>query len=222
MKLETWGEGLWGDGYWGIEYINIIEDDRNIADATREWDIPPTIQEDTNNYALLNALITSLDDVDDSLERIYSGHHINTAAGDDLDKIGTFVGVSRETAESNSRYRTRIKARFRAGTIEPTTDNFAEYVTAILDTSEENFVLIRQDFIPEVIVSAQSGVWENNDLTAETLIDLLDNAVPAGHSVAVQERGTFRLKVDGEVDDPDQGLTSDSIETGGTLAANLL
>ena len=197
-------------------------DTRNINDATREWDIPPTIQSESNDYALVNALVQSLDEVDDSLEIIYNAHHINTAAGEDLGRIGDFVGVARETNEGDERYRTRIKSVFRAATIEPTIDEFSEFVAAVLATSVDNFTILREQFRPEVTVSAQGDVWQQNNLDAETLVELLERGVPAGHAVAVQEQGTFHLKVDGEVDDPDKGLTSDSIETGGTLAADLL
>jgi hypothetical protein len=222
MTLNTWGEASWGDGYYGVEYLDIITDGRNINDAVSEWDIPPTIQEESNNYALLRGLLQPPDKVDESAELIYNAHHINTAAGEDLDEIGKFVGVDRESNESDSRYRTRIKARFRAATIEPTTDNFTEFVAAILATDIDNFTILREQFRPEVTISAQGNVWESNDLTAQTLVELLEDGVPAGHAVNVQEQGTFRLKVDGEVDDPDQGLTSDSIETGGTLASDLI
>ena len=197
-------------------------DDRNIKDGVSEWDIPPTVQTKSNNYSLLRGLFQSVDAVDESLEIIYDGHHINTASDEDLDEIGKFVGVDRESNESDNRYRTRIKARFRAATIEPTTDNFTEFVAAILATDIDNFTLILQQFRPEVIISAQSEIWEQNNLTAETVVDILESGVPAGHAVNVQEQGTFRLKVDGGVDDPDKGLTSDSIETGGTLASDLI
>jgi hypothetical protein len=197
-------------------------DDRNIKDGVSGWDIPPTVQEESNNYSLLRGLFQSVDEVDESLEIIYDGHHVNTASDDDLDEIGKFVGVDRESNESDSRYRTRIKARFRAATIEPTTDNFTEFVAAILATDIDNFTILREQFRPEVTISAQENVWESNDLTAQTLVELLEDGVPAGHAVNVQEQGTFLLKVDGEVDDPDQGLTSDNIETGGTLASDLI
>jgi hypothetical protein len=196
--------------------------DRNIKRGVSEWDIPPTVQKESNNYSLLRGLFQSADAVDGSLEIIYNGHHVNTASGEDLDEIGKFVGVDRESDESDSRYRTRIKARFRAATIEPTTDNFTEFVSAILATDVRNFTILTEQFRPEVTVSAQGETWEQNNLNIQTLVTILERGVPAGHAVNVQEKGTLQLKIDGEVDDPDQGLTSDSIETGGTLAADLL
>jgi len=158
MTLNTWGEASWGDGYYGVEYLDIITDGRNINDAISEWNIPPTIQTESNNYDLLRGLLQSVDEVDESAELIYNAHHINTAAGEDLDRIGQFVGVKRQSNEVDSRYRTRIKARFRAATIEPTTDNFSEFIAAILATDIENIALILQQVRPEVIISAQGEI----------------------------------------------------------------
>ncbi len=222
MTLNTWEEASWGSGYYGVEYLDIITEGRNPDNSISEWDIPATIQKESNNYALLRSLLQPADAIDGSLELIYNSHHINTAAGENLDKIGNFVGVQRESDELDARYRTRIKARSRAGTIEPTTDNFTDFISAILETDSDNFRLIPQQFRPEVVISAQSEIWQQRELTNETVIELLENAVPAGHSVSVQEEGTFALRTDGETNDPSKGLTSDSIETGGTLASDLV
>jgi hypothetical protein len=228
MTLNVWGDASWGDASWGgeppedFEFVEFIDAGRNINSALRNWDIPPTIQSESNDYDLVNALVQSLDEIDNSLELIYNNQHIDTASGDDLDRIGEFVGVKRETEELDRRYRTRIKARFRAATIEPTTDTFTEFVSAILSTDVENFSILRTDFRPKVTVSAQSAIWQNNELTEQTLVELLERGVPAGHAVNIQEQGTFELKSDGQTDDPDKGLTSDSTQNGGTLATDVV
>jgi len=73
-----------------------------------------------------------------------------------------------------------------------------------------------------VSVFANPQVYESSALSAQEISEILGGGVPAGHSVNAQESGTFRLISDGESNDPDKGLTSDSIETGGTLAADLV
>lgn len=222
-NIEIWGTGSWGvDQYWGDPKYDVITSGRNLRLAVDSWPRPSTSERNSNNRALLRALVTSLDSIDESLEQIYNEHHINSSTGSELDRIGQFVGVTRQSNESDSRYRTRIKARFRAGTIEPTTDNFSEFVATLLETSINNFSLTLPQGQPVINVSAQSSIWEDNDLTASTLVDLLNNAVPAGHNVNIQEEGTFQLKQDGDTDDPSTGLTSDSISTGGTLSSDVV
>jgi len=201
-----------------------LTDDRNINTAQDEWDSGIEFSPNSNTYKLIRALLTEANRIDDDLEEIYDQHHVNTATGDDLDKIGDLVDVSRKTGESDSRYRARIKARFRAATIDTTFDQFSEFVASVLNTNIDNI-----DFLTNygsrpatVSVSTQGNVYDAVNLTPTELKDLFGAGVPAGHTVRVLEGGTFRLKVDGESDDPDKGLTSDSVSSGGTLAADLV
>lgn len=201
-----------------------ITDNRNIAEAENEWESGISFGPGTNTYRLMKSLLTEADRVDEELEDIYNQHHVNTATGDDLNKIGDLVNINRKTGESDSRYRARIKGKFRAATIGTSFDEFAEFTASVLNTNIDNI-----DFLTNyaarpaaVSVSAQASVYNAINLTPSEIKDVLDDGVPAGHEVRVLEGGTFRLKVDGYTDDPDKGLTSDSISTGGTLAADLI
>jgi hypothetical protein len=201
-----------------------IEDKRNIRQAGNAWNSGIAFNTNTNTYKLVKSLLSEADRIDGDLEDIYDQHHINTATGDDLDKIGDLVNVDRQTGEGDDRYRARIKGRFRAATIGTTFDEFTEFAASVLNTESENIELISDyDTEPAVIqLATQASVYQSVNLSSSELADLLNDGVPAGHDVRVLERGTFRLKADGEVDDADKGLTSDSISTGGTLAADLL
>jgi len=201
-----------------------ITDNRNVTEADAEWESGIAFGPNTNTYRLVRALVSQYDRIDENLEDIYDQHHVNSATGDDLDKIGNLVNIDRKTGESDSRYRARIKGKFRASTIGTTFDEFAEFTASVLNTNISNI-----DFLTSygarpaaVSVSAQGSVYNNVNLTASEIRDILDDGVPAGHEVRVLEGGTFQLKADGDTDDPDRGLTSDAISTGGTLAADLI
>lgn len=201
-----------------------ITDDRNIAEADSEWDSGIAFSPDNNTYALMRALLTEADRIDSNLEEIYDQHHVNSATGDDLEKIGDLVNVRRQTGESDNRYRARIKGKFRAATTDTTFDQFVEFTASVLSTEISNVeFLTSYDARPATVdVAADTSVYDGVDLLPSELTDILDDGVPAGHRVRVLERGTFRLKADGDTDDPDKGLTSDGISTGGTLAADLI
>lgn len=201
-----------------------LTENRNIGEAGAEWNSGIAFAPGTNTYKLMRALLTEADRVDDDLEDIYDAHHIDTAAGDNLEKIGDLVNVDRQTGEGDDRYRARIKATFRASTIETTFDQFAEFTASVLSTDLDNIEFFTSyGARPATVdVAADTAVYDSVDLLPSELADLLDGGVPAGHRVRVLERGTFRLKADGDTDDPDRGLTSDGITTGGTLAADLV
>lgn len=201
-----------------------IPDDRNIAEAEVEWESGIEFGPNSNTYRLMRVLLTEADRIDEDLEEIYNNHHVNTATGDDLDKIGDLVNIDRNTGESDSRYRARIKGKFRAATIDTTFDQFAEFTASVLNTDIDNIdYLTSYSARPAVVsVATQGSVYDALNLTPEEIKDILDDGVPAGHEVRVLEGGTFRLKADGDTDDTDKGLTSDGVTSGGTLAADLL
>lgn len=201
-----------------------ISDDRNIREAGSEWDSGIAFGPNTNTYKLMAALLSQSDRIDDNLENIYDSQHIDTAEGTDLDKFGDLVNLNRNKSESDSKYRARIKAEFAQAKSAATWDNFVEFSATVLNTDVNN-ILFETNYdgnSATVVVSANPSIYDNAALTAQELDDVLGGGVPAGHEVRVQERGTFRLKTDGDTDDASKGLTSDSINTGGTVAADIV
>lgn len=206
------------------EEYDRIEDDRNISEGVAEWDSAIEFAPSSTMYRLVDALLQEADRVDEDLEAIYEQQHIASATGDNLDQFGRLVDVDRNTGESDDKYRTRIKAAFRASTISTTWDEYVQFATAVLSTDIEN-LNFRTNYGARpatVNVGAQSEVYESLDLTGAEAQDLLERGVPAGHEVQLLEGGTFRLKVSGANDDVSKGLTADDIDTGGTLAEDLV
>jgi hypothetical protein len=200
-----------------VEYA----DERNIQTAEQEWNSGIAFGNQSNTYALVKSLLGAADSVDTTLEDVFDSHHINSAEGEALDKFGELVQVDRQTNEADDVYRARIKAAFRVGNTSTTFDEFSQLAAEILNTDIQNIDFI-PDYPAEIELSSDLSLIDNTDLTAEQLGDILSGAVPAGHNVTAVSSGTFRLKSDGETDDADAGLTSDSISTGGTLAADLV
>jgi hypothetical protein len=201
-----------------------IEDDRNISEAVAEWDSAIDFAPSSTMYRLVDALLAEADRTDEDLEEIYEQQHIASATGDDLDQFGRLVDVDRNSGEGDDKFRARIKAAFRASTISTTWDEYVQFAATVLNTNIEN-LNFRTNYgaSPATLnVGAQSDVYDSLNLSAQEAADLLGRGVPAGHEVNLLEGGTFRLKVDGATDDPDRGLTADDIETGGTLAADLV
>lgn len=199
-------------------------DGRNIGTAVNEWDSGIGFGPHSNTYKLVRALLSEADRIDDDLEHIYDEHHINSADGESLDKFGALVNAPRKEGESDNKYRTRIKAEYAKARTNTDFDSFIEFTTTVLNTSFENFDLLTpyNQNSATVTVSADPSVYEKVNLTVTEIADILGGGVPAGHEVTVQEKGTFRLKSDGEFDTAENGLTADNIETGGTLAADVV
>lgn len=206
------------------ETYDRIENDRNIKEARDEWESAIDFSQASNTYKLVRALLSEANRSDENLESIYEQHHINSATGNELDQLGNLVDVDRLSGESDDKYRARIKATFRASTIGTTYNEFAEFCASVLNTDVRN-LLFTTNFNKNpasVAISARPQIYNSVNLTNQEVKDLLEKGVSAGHEVRVFEGGTFRLKSDGDGDDPDKGLTSDGISTGGTLAGDLI
>lgn len=199
-------------------------DGRNISTAEQEWDSAIDFGQSSNTYKLVRALLQQADRIDDDLDRVYHAHHIDTAKGEELEQYGKLVNTPRQSGEGDDKYRTRIKAEFAQSKTDTDFDSFVQFCSSVLATSEENIEFITNyDGNPATVtVAANPQLYELSDLTAVQIADIFGGGVPAGHEVEILERGTFRLKSDSDIDDADKGLTSDSIETGGTLAADIV
>jgi len=217
----SWGSNKWGDYYWGINsQFNI---GRNIRTAEKKWNSGIAFSPHSNTYKLLESLLSEAGRIDNDLTAINKSTKINTAFGEELEKIGNLVNVNRQSNESDVKYRARIKATFRAATTSATFDEFVQFSSSVLSTDVNNLTFTTN--VPEsatIRVGADGDVYDNADLTNQQIVDLLGRGVPAGHEVNIVERGTFLLKSDGQANTADNGLTSDTIDTGGTLAADII
>jgi len=134
---------------------------------------------------------------------------------------GTVVGDA--DVFSEDKFRARIKATFRASTIGTTFDEFVEFTASVLTTEFSNIDFITSyDSTPATItIQAEESIFNSVGFSSSDINELLNKGVPAGHNVNVQVAGTFRLKSDSQTDDADKGLTSDSVQTGGTLTKDI-
>jgi len=205
------------------ESYDRIENERNISEAEQQWDSAIDFSPRSNTYRLFDTLLSSNKRIDSDLEEIYEQTHINSATGDELDQFGELVDVDRKSGESDDKYRARIKGSFRASTIGTTFDQFTEFASVVLSTSIDNLNFATQYAADPgtVRVGAQEEVYNNLNISPDEAKEILGSGVPAGHEVIILEGGTFRLKEDGDTDDPSKGLTADDITSGGTLAEDL-
>jgi len=203
---------------------NDISDGRNITKAEQLWDSAIDFNNSSNTYKLVQALLSQADRIDDDLGHVYDSHHIDTATGEELEQYGKLVNTPRQSGEPDDKYRVRIKAEFAQSQTDTDFESFVQFCASILNTEEENieFTTNYGGNPATVTVATDSRIYESVALQPEEIADILGGGVPAGHSVATLERGTFRVKNELEVSEENKGLTSDSISTGGTLAADLI
>lgn len=213
----------YGNGTYGSsEYGDFLHNEQ-LSTAENEWDNGGiAFAEGTNTYGLVSALLHQAARVSYDAAGISSATHIDTASGEALDKIARLVQLDRKDGESDAKFRARIKVKFRVGNMGTTFDEFSEFTATVLDTDVDNVAFALDGHEAAVQITADSQVYDNSPMTRAEVKQFLEEGVPAGHEVVITEAGTFLLKVDGEADTAENGLTSDSISTGGTLASDVI
>jgi hypothetical protein len=206
--------------------VHTIDKNRNIRTAEDEWNSAVDFSTQSNAHRLLETLLTTYQRTDNDLETIYEQTHINTATGAELDQFGELVNVDRKTNESDEKFRARIKATFRASTMGTTFDQFTEFCAETINTDISNleFTTPYESNPATVEISAPSTIYDSANFSNEEIVSLFEKGVPAGHKVNVisVSDNVFQLKSDGDTDEADKGLTSDSIDTGGKLIADIV
>jgi len=223
-----YGIGGYGEGGYGVgspEYDRENIFDREAIDfVSANWsNYGVSIDERSNTYALMRALTSQCDRIDKDLSVVRQARHIETAVGKEVDRLGKIVSVSRRDGETDERLKKRIVLAFYAARTTCSFDEFARFTIEILDTdfSDAEFWYDFENYHATIFVSAYPETYDRSPFTRGEIADYLAEVVPAGHRVNIQEQGTFIVKDDNDQDDPDRGLTSDEIETGGGLASTL-
>lgn len=159
------------------------------------------------------------------LDFLREARHINDAAGEQLDDIGAIAGIARQEDESDDKYRARIKTTLIAARSSGRFTDILQTTAAIVEADTDRIELETQfDSDPgTAFVYVRTADVEDSVLTVTEIQELLNDAVLAGHRVEVIAQGAtpFTVINDAQVNDPDHGLTSDAISTGGGLVSDI-
>jgi len=102
-------------------------------------------EQGSNNYKLLSIPAQELDQLEQEMQNVLSAHHVDTATGKSLDRIGELVMVRRNPGESDTDYRNRIKSEWPARASDSTKQAIIYALTTILGVSETKLNIV-EDF----------------------------------------------------------------------------
>jgi hypothetical protein len=84
--------------------MNRVERIRNrLPRLYKHWD------KDSLIFSLIKAVSKELDEAEEKITDVMKAHWVDTALADELDKIGSLLGLDRLSGEDDSRYRARLK-----------------------------------------------------------------------------------------------------------------
>jgi uncharacterized phage protein gp47/JayE len=170
----------------------------NVADIVDNWDHPIDASAEDTLHSLLKVVASENRRLDVELDELYDNRFLQTATGTDLEKIGDLVGVIRKNGEQDPKLRKRIRGAFAAKASDTTYDSFTSATLSILDGSPDTVEFVTPpETNPKVVkVNVDGAVFDENPLTKDELVVLLNGALSIDARAKVNESGTFAFDGD--------------------------
>lgn len=170
----------------------------NEDDIVENWDHPIQPRESDNLRKLLEVVASENKRLDIELDALYDNRFLDTASGKELEKIADLVGVIRKNDEKDPKFRKRIRGAFAAHASDTTYDSFTSAALSILDTSPDAVEFVTPPDTPPKVIEVQldSAVFDENPLTENELVTLLNGAVSVDARVRIKQTGTFAFAGD--------------------------
>lgn len=97
---------------------------------------------DNENWStLVEDFAAEFDQIKEARKEVAVSRYVETAIGQQLDRIGEFVQTPRKTEESDEHYRARLIVNFKSITAGGTIDDFLEVSETILETDPSNITI---------------------------------------------------------------------------------
>ena len=140
--------------------------------------------------ALLTALANEFDDHEQTLDDVFVEKFIDSATGEQLNKIASLFEMERRGSETVAAFRARVKTGLRAQLTSATVDEIKEVAALLLsaDTSEiileERFTFGAAQFYLDV-----GEVISGEDISEAEFINIISSVVAAGVGVGILAHG---------------------------------
>jgi|GEM_PF-1887654 len=168
--------------------------------------------------ALLTALANEFDDHEQTLDDVFVEKFIDSATGEQLNKIASLFEMERRGSETVAAFRARVKTGLRAQLTSATVDEIKEVAALLLsaDTSEiileERFTFGAAQFYLDV-----GEVISGEDISEAEFINIISSVVAAGVGVGIlvqksptESFGFADTGTVSDVDPPTQAFWNDS------------
>jgi hypothetical protein len=165
----------------------------NTNELQKEWDLPVPSGEGSEIEGVFQVLATENQRIDVVLDELYDDRFLQTATNDELEMLGSYVGVDRKTDEEDNKLRKRIAAEFGAKSSNTTFDTFAKIAITILEADKDDILIETPPLTPPktVNVGISGQVLDENPFETAELVSLLERAIGAGASITIEELGNF-------------------------------
>lgn len=198
------------------ELQETIENDafETIEDRLRAH-LKPAFDEDGDEWSsYLSAYADEYTDFADARAESLAAQYVETASGGELDRIGEFAHVARETGENDPHYRQRIIVQMQQFLAGGTIPEIRSLCAVLLQTDEEN-IEITEDFGLEPArfdLTISQSLIDEAGVTASEFVENLWGIRAAGVRPVITTKGSFTYRsyedYQNGVNDPEKGYNN--------------
>jgi uncharacterized phage protein gp47/JayE len=172
-----------------------------------EWPLE-SVQPDEEEaiYDLLIALQAELNRIEEDIEDLYKQRFVDTATGEELERLGSEVGIVKQTGESEERYRLRVKIAKSISRSDGSLPALARTLDCIFDDGATSISISTVNAEPATQITVPSKLLNNISLTRSELEDELRNFVPVNDRIEIVTDDTWLLGESGSQGLGDGGL----------------
>lgn len=160
---------------------------------------------------LLNTIAEEFEEWHDVRDDVMMAQYVDSAVGQQLDKIGSFVQLPRRHEESDDHYRGRLKVQLRTLISGGTIPDVKETAAVLLQTHSEN-IEITENFDNEAArfdISINENLLEDSEVDVSDFVSFLDEIRAAGVRIVGELEGSFEHRSEqdflDDVNDPSKG-----------------
>jgi len=164
--------------------------------------------------SLIEALGTTLDRIDATIDAVYDNRFVESARGDSLNKLGRPVGVYRrdignpersDDLEGDQRLRKRVAAAKALVGLDTTSPSFSQLLKLLFPQAVTAIEINPVGDKPEAEVVIPTNTVERNPLNVSEIQTILSDAVSSSYNVQVTTSGTYDYTSQTEDEDWNDG-----------------
>jgi len=149
---------------------------------------------------LIDALGTTLDRIDATIDSVYDNRFVTSARGGALNNLGRPVGVQRQDIgnperaddrESDDRLRKRVQAARALVGLDSTTPSVSQLLSVLFPDAVTAITYETPPDEPVLDVTIPTNAIDRNPLSKNDITDILNESVSASYPVTVTAQGTY-------------------------------
>ncbi len=144
-------------------------------------------------YDILRAIQGELDYIDSETDTLRDERFIDTASGQELEKLASEVGIVQQTGESEEHFRERAMVAKSLSRSDGTLPDIADVLYSLFGEDAQNISVTTGVGSPSGVIEIPDALFDDIEMSDAELELMLEDAVPTGDTLTVVVGETLKL-----------------------------